>query len=160
VLKNTVVTHLQSAYDQDATYRKKGSKQAVGYVLPEIRKRTGVEDVYADGGHYGEDVLEVAEKNSVNVHYTNMTGKGPNKIPITSFVIEDLKTIRLCPRNSAFRTNYYEETGTLSAHFSLADCAACPFNKEYWVKIGQLFFPNEYQVDYQADFDLLKFLPS
>ena len=95
--KNIAPTSLQSAYDQDATYRKKGNKQAVGYVenitetcgdenqvqfitdyhlnpnvksdvemledrLPEIKERTGVEDIYADGGYYGEDVLVVAEE--------------------------------------------------------------------------------------------------
>jgi hypothetical protein len=171
--KEIEATSLQSAYDQDATYRRKGSKQAVGYVLnitetcgeknnaqfitdyhleqnvssdqgmleerlPDIKERTGAEDIYADGGYYGEDVLVTADKNNVNLHYTNMTGKGPNKLPLTSFAIEGLKTIRRCPRNSVpFRTNYNEENGTLSAHFPLADCKACPFHKECWVKIGK-----------------------
>lgn len=171
--KDIEATSLQSAYDPDATYRRKGSKQAVGYILnitetcgdendaqfitdyhleqnvasdqslleerlPNIKERTGAEDIYADGGYYGEDVLEKAEKNDVNIHYTNMTGKGPNKIPITSFVIEDMKEIRRCPRNSVpFRTNYNEDNGTLTAHFSLADCKACPFHKDCWVKIGK-----------------------
>lgn len=160
--KDIEATSLQSAYDQDATYRRKGSKQAVGYVLnitetcgeknnaqfitdyhleqnvasdqemleerlPEIKERTGAADVYADGGYYGESVLKAAEENGVTMRYTNLTGKGPNKIPLTSFMIEDLTTIRRCPRNSVpFRTNYNEENKTLSAHFSLADCAACP----------------------------------
>ena len=171
--KEIEATSLQSAYDQDATYRRKGSKQAVGYVLnitetcddknnaqfitdyhleqnvasdqeileerlPGIKTRTGAQDIYADGGYYGEDVLVTADKNNVNLHYTNMTGKGPNKLPLTSFVIEDPQTIRRCPRNSVpFRTNYNKENGTLSAHFSLADCKACPFHKECWVKIGK-----------------------
>ena len=171
--KDIEATSLQSAYDQDATYRRKGSKQAVGYVLnitetcgdenqaqfitdyhlepnvasdqemlqerlPEIKQRTDARDIYADGGYYGEDVLAKAEENKINIHYTNMTGKGQNKIPITRFVIDDLKTVRLCPRNSVpFRTNYNEEKGTLTAHFPLADCKACPFNKDCWVKINK-----------------------
>ncbi len=110
--KDIEATSLQSAYDQDATYRRKGSKRAVGYILnitqtcgdendaqfitdyhleqnvasdqsmleerlPDIKEVTGAKDVYADGGYYGEDVLEKAEKNDVTIHYTNMTGKGP-----------------------------------------------------------------------------------
>jgi hypothetical protein len=158
--KDIEATSLQSAYDQDATYRKKGNKQAVSYVmnitetcsdqnevqfitdytlrpnvtsdqemledrLPEIKQKTGVEDVYTDGAYYGEDVLGVAEKNSVKLHFTNMTGKGPNKIPVTKFVIEGL-TVKLCPANCApHRAGYNEEKEILTAHFSLADCKAC-----------------------------------
>jgi hypothetical protein len=171
--KDIAANSLQSAYDQDATYRKKGSKQAVGYIenitetcgednsvqfitdyrleqniasdvatlkerLPEIRDRTGASDLYLDGGFYGEDALEVAEQNSVSLHYTNMTGKESNKIPVTKFEIEDLKTIKLCPGNCVpFRTSCNEEKGILTAHFSLADCKQCPFNKKCRVKLDK-----------------------
>ena len=171
--KDIEATSLQSAYDQDATYLRKGDKRVVGYVLnitetcgkknknqfitdfhpepnvasdqemlehrmPEIEQRTGAQNIFADGGYYGYDALEKAEKNKVHIHCTNMIGKGPNKISITSFVIEGLKTIRRCPRNPVpFRTNCNEENGTLTAHFPLADCKACPFNKYCWVKIGK-----------------------
>ncbi len=163
--KDIASTSLQSAYDQDATYRKKGNKQAVGYVenitetcgdknqvqfvtdyhldpnvksdvemledrLPEIKERTGVEDIYADGGYYGEDALVVAEKNGVDLHFTNMTGNegASEKVSVTEFEIEDMKTVKLCPGNHApFRTSYNEEKGTLTAYFSLADCGQCLF---------------------------------
>ncbi len=67
-----------------------------------------------------------------------MTGKGTKKIPITRFVIEDMKEIRLCPRNSVpFRTNFNEDTGTLTAHFPSLIRKARPFHKDRWVKIGK-----------------------
>jgi hypothetical protein len=173
--KDIASTSLQSAYDQDATYRKKGNKQAVGYVenitetcgdknqvqfitdyhlnpnvksdvemledrLPEIKERTGVEDIYADGGYYGEDVLGVAEKNGVDLHFTNMTGNegASEKVSVTEFEIEDLKTVKLCPgKHAPFRTTCNEEKGTLTAYFSLSDCKQCPLKDQCRVKLNK-----------------------
>jgi hypothetical protein len=173
--KNIAPTSLQSAYDQDATYRKKGNKQAVGYVenitetcgdenkvqfvtdytlnpnvksdvemledrLPEIKERTGVEDIYADGGYYGEDVLVVAGKNGVDLHFTNMTGNegAAEKVSLTEFEIEDLKTVKLCPgKHAPYSTSYNEEKGTLTAYFSLSTCKQCPFKDQCRVKLNK-----------------------
>lgn len=173
--KDIAPTSLQSAYDQDATYRKKGNKQEVGYVmnitetcdsenavqfitvyvlkpnvksdvemlqerLPEIKSRADVEDLYIDGANYGEDTLDAAEKNDTNLHFTDMTGRkrSSDKIPLTEFEIEDLKTVKLCPgKHTPFRTGYNEEKGTLTAHFSLSGCKQCPFKDQRSVKFNK-----------------------
>lgn len=135
--KHIAPNPLQSAYDQDATYRKKGNKRAVGYSdqemledrLSGIKERTGVEDVYADGAYYGKDALKTVEKNSVRLHFTNMIGKGPHKIPVTGQALSR----QLRPSQSRLQRG----KEILTAHFSLADCKACSFNKMCWVKIGK-----------------------
>ena len=32
-----------------------------------------VQDIYADGGYYGEEALQLAQDTDVNLHFTNMT---------------------------------------------------------------------------------------
>ena len=43
-----------------------------------IKDNTGAKDIYADGGYYGENVINKAKSDDIkiNLHYTDMTGKG------------------------------------------------------------------------------------
>ncbi len=107
---------IQSAYDQDATDRKKGHVQQSGYVLqisetcaddnpfqlltdyavapnqvsdPAI-KETGWEDLYVDGGFHSETVHQAAEEHHIHIHLTNMSGTKPReKMEPTAFEIDE-----------------------------------------------------------------------
>jgi hypothetical protein len=84
--------------------------------------------------------LGVAEENSVNLHYTNMTGKecASDKLPITEFEIENLKTIKLCSgKHAPFRASYSEEKGAMTTYFSLDNCKQCPFKNQCRVKLNK-----------------------
>lgn len=156
---------LQSAYDEDITYRKKRDKGSSGYVLnlsetcskankvqlitdytlkknnvadidmlierlPIIVERTGVKEVYIDGGYYSERLEEVAEKLGVKLHYTNMTGKKikHSKLPFTSFEIESNQTVISCPAGQRPLTSHFNKKNNLIfAEFDREECNKCPF---------------------------------
>ena len=106
--------------------------------LPGIKKRTQVEDLYVDGGYYGDKTNETAEATNVTMHYTNMTGTRikQGKLPLTAFRIRDYKEITRCPAECVpFRAHYDQEKEILSAHFSLGDCKQCPFMQQCPVKL-------------------------
>ncbi len=96
--------------------------------LQQIKEKTKLTDLYADGGYYGEDVEKQATKSTVNIHYTDMTGKDPSvkKLPLTSFTIENDKITSCSAEKLALRTTFKKKTGILTAHFSLEECQACP----------------------------------
>ncbi|AFV10421.1 transposase domain-containing protein DUF772 [Thermacetogenium phaeum DSM 12270] len=165
---------LQSAYDQDATFRKKGNKEQVGYVcnltetcseendvqfitdyvlekntkadvemaaerLPKIKERTGVTDLYTDGGYYGEDLHRKAEAElNVKMHYTNLTGRQPEagKIPLTAFKIENRQKVLACPQQQTPTHTFYDEAKRkITAWFDPQICRECPLHEQCPVKI-------------------------
>lgn len=164
---------LQSAHDLDATYRKKGTKAACGYVcnltetcsqeneaqfitdytleknttadvdliqdrIQDIKQRTDLEDLYVDGGYYGEAVDQVAQDNNVTMHYSAMTGKKPNtgKMPFDQFAIDNKQTIRACPeKRKPNRSTFNEQDKILSAHFDVEFCKSCPRLAECPIKL-------------------------
>ena len=155
---------LQSAYDEDSTYRKKGGKASSGYVLnlsetcsienpvqfitdytlkknivtdidmlierlPIIVAQSKVKDLYIDGGYYSERLEEVAEELDVNLHYTNMTGRKTKfpKLPLTSFEVENCKTIISCPMGfTPIKSEYKKKKKLVVAEFDIEQCLKCP----------------------------------
>ncbi|QGP93936.1 Transposase DDE domain protein [Neomoorella glycerini] len=164
---------LQSASDPDATFRKKGHKEQVGYTcnltetcseendvqfltdyaleknnkadvemaaerLPEIKERTGVTDLYTDGGFFGEDTHRKAEELGVKMHYTNLTGRQPaaDKIPLTDFNVENHKKVLACPQGQTPTHTFYDEPkGKITAWFDPKTCRECPRREQCPVKI-------------------------
>lgn len=155
---------LQSAYDQDATFRHKAGKDHRGYVLnltetcspknevqfitdyklepnnksdieiaqnrlSRIKQETNVTDLYADGGYYGEDIINQGEELGVKLHFTDMTGKkeAADKLPLTSFTFNERYEVEIClngkkPTRSVGDTN----KKVSSSHFSKETCQGCP----------------------------------
>ena len=77
--------------------------------LPEIKSNTDIKDFYVDGGYYSEDIEKISQKQNVNMHYTDMTGKAPNpeKIPLTAFEIDEKFNVLSCPENHhALKSNF------------------------------------------------------
>jgi hypothetical protein len=162
---------LQSAYDPDATYRRKNGKKHVGFVLnltetcadenpvqmithydlapnttsdvellkealPEIKEK-GVKDLYTDGAYYSPDILEEAETQGIEIHYTDMTGRkaSSDKLPYNAFEIENKEKILRCPAGQEpIRVEFKERDKTLSAHFNREICAKCPLKENCRVK--------------------------
>ncbi len=164
---------LQSAYDPDATYRRKGNKEHVGYTytvtetcadenpvqfvtdytveknvktdpetleerLPVIKERTGLTDLYEDGGFYSPQVQKLAEEQDVTMHYTNLTGRKPalKKLPLTAFTIENHRKVLACPQNQApVHTFFNERKEEIIAWFDPHVCKECPYKEQCLVKI-------------------------
>lgn len=99
-------------------------------------QNSNLKDLYLDGGYFGDDVIEKAEKQNVNTHFTNMTGKVSAKIPVTSFVSEDNK-IKRCPAGEDAMFSYVGKDGTLSARFCLAKCNGCEYKDICIMKPGK-----------------------
>ena len=164
---------LQSAYDPDATYRRKGNKDHVGYAynvtetcteenpvqfvtdyaadknvktdpetlkerLPMIKERTGLTDLYEDGGFYSPEVQKLAQEQGVTMHYTNLTGRKPasEKLPLSAFTIENHQNVLACPQNQApVHTFFNEGKDELIAWFAPHVCKECPCKEQCPVKI-------------------------
>ena len=96
--------------------------------LPELKENTNIKELYVDGGYYSEDVEKESQKQEVTVHYTDMTGKAPapEKISLAEFDIDADFTVCACPeQHPPLKSNYKENSGMVSAHFSLDHCQHC-----------------------------------
>ncbi len=98
--------------------------------LPVLTEGMPVEDVYADGGYYSEETLQLARNNNINLHFTNMTGRkvDSDKLSLADFHIdEENYRVTACPAGHApFRSGRAKRSGSIMAHFDLAKCRACP----------------------------------
>jgi hypothetical protein len=161
--KEISASSLQSAYDEEATYRVKGETSQSGYVLSvsetcskdnpaqlitdysveanniadtEIAQArmgdiadTGCEDLYGDGGFYSLEVIRQAEDEGVEIHYTDMTGKEPEKgITAADFQIEEGEN-NACP-NGKKPIRTVESKKGISAHFEKSACEGCAFKEK------------------------------
>ncbi|MCR4431232.1 MAG: transposase [Tepidanaerobacteraceae bacterium] len=168
--KNIPTNSLQSAYDEDATYRKKGEKAQSGYTLtitetcsknnpfqmitdyktdqniksdaevgqeriPVIKENTDCKHLYFDGGYYCPEVIEKGKENEIELHFTNLNGKKPQKtLSITQFEIdESTNIITKCPEGMApIHTGITK--GQTVAHFALNICDACKHRQDCYCK--------------------------
>ena len=105
--------------------------------LPDLVNKTGLKELFTDGGYYGENLVNQAKELGVEVHFTDMTGKKPSgtRLPFHAFSIQGFKTIELCPENHApSRHGFNPKSGVLNAHFDRATCDQCPHTKVCPVK--------------------------
>jgi hypothetical protein len=130
----------------DATFRRKGNKEQVGYTyhvtetcakenpvqlvtdyavdknvktdpetlqerLPMTKERTGLTDLYQDGGFYSPEVQKLAQEQGVTTHYTNLTGRKPasEKLPLSAFTIENHQKVLACPQNQTPIHTFFNE---------------------------------------------------
>lgn len=159
--KHISASSLQSAYDEDATYRNKAGKIQSGYVanlsetcskdnpfqlitdykvaanitsdvelikerLPELKKNTGCEELYVDGGYYSQEAAGSDEEHGVKINFTDMTGKTPKgKVRACEFELDDeKKIIKSCPKG-IIPSRSAEKDGQIVAHFGLESCDSC-----------------------------------
>lgn len=108
--------------------------------LPELKKNTDIEDMYVDGAYYSEEVEQESQKQEVTIHYTDMTGKvpDPKKISLAEFDIDADFKVYACPENHPpINSNYKEDSGIVSAQFSLEYCQHCARKDHCPVKFQQ-----------------------
>jgi hypothetical protein len=106
--------------------------------LPEIKERTDVEEMYMDGGYYGENVEECARKAGVDNNYTDMTGSKPkgDQIPCDQFTIDDHQIIRCCPKGQQAKdASYDKEKRELEGHFDSQQCQQCDLCEKCPIKL-------------------------
>jgi hypothetical protein len=173
---------LQSAYEEDCTFRIKGGKSQSGYLanlaetcakensiqqitdyavapnikadvtfggerIPIIKEQTDCNSMTLDGGYYSEKVTETAADNNIDIHYTDMTGRGPqSKLPVTAFEFDaETLTITKCPNNTV-PLRAVIKNGQTVGHFPLEACRHCPLagqchakeqKKDYVVRIDK-----------------------
>jgi len=66
-----------------------------------IKDNTDANDIYADGGYYGENVINKAKSDGIkiNLHYTDMTGKDvpEGQLPVHHFTFNEKMEMEQCP---------------------------------------------------------------
>jgi hypothetical protein len=105
--------------------------------IPKIKENFAVTDVYVDGGYCGQDVSEAAAESSVNMHYTDMTGKKDesDKISAGEFEYNEDNTVKACPANiNPTQTKFNPDNGGISAHFDKETCDTCGLKDQCCVK--------------------------
>ncbi len=100
-------------------------------VLPELKERTDLETLYADGGYGSPAADEALSQTSVELHQTGIRGKDPNPKKLN---LSDL-TFELDENGQPFLISCPgQQTGTVTSgtkgyttYFEAAICRACPF---------------------------------
>ena len=103
--------------------------------LPGVSERTGVEELYVDGGYTGDAAETAVLACTVTLHPTDMTGTQPKAdvFHADDFEIVDQRVIAACPMGQKpLRSD--EKEGNLSARFDLAKCSGCEHKDQCPVK--------------------------
>jgi hypothetical protein len=96
-----------------------------------IKENTNASDIYADGGYYGENVIDKAnsEDIEINLHYTDMTGKGApeGQLPAHHFTFNEKMEMVQCPGEQIpTSSKYNSKTKATTSHFPKEVCNSCP----------------------------------
>ncbi|ABI67637.1 transposase [Syntrophomonas wolfei] len=96
-----------------------------------IKDNTNASDIYADGGYYGENVINKANSKGIEIqlHYTDMTGKTApeGQLPAHHFVFnKDMEMVQ-CPGGQIpSSSKYNSKTKITTSHFPKEVCNNCP----------------------------------
>jgi hypothetical protein len=96
-----------------------------------IKDNTDASDIYADGGYYGENVINKANSDGIeiNLHYTDMTGKGvpEGQLPAHHFIFNKEMEMVQCPGEQIpTSSKYNSKTKATTSHFPKEVCNNCP----------------------------------
>ena len=91
--------------------------------------------IIADGAYGSDELMELAEKNQVNLVTTALIGKTPDPV-MSEYVIDDKnQTIVKCPAGHApISCQYKAQTDSYYAHFIKGTCSTCPLRQHCGVK--------------------------
>lgn len=98
--------------------------------IPEIKERTGVEEMITDAAYAGETSEKACERADVNLIPTEIRGRkeSEDQTPLRAFIFDKNHRLVSCPRGEApIHYCYKEKTGRHVVHFSLEQCRKCPF---------------------------------
>jgi len=96
-----------------------------------IKDTTDANDIYADGGYYGEDVINKAKSDGIkiNLHYTDMTGKDvpEGQLPAHHFIFnKEMKMVQCPGEQIPTSSKYNSNTKATTSHFPKEVCNSCP----------------------------------
>ncbi|MCU0486706.1 MAG: transposase [Anaerolineales bacterium] len=100
-------------------------------VLPELKERTELETLYADGGYGSPEADEALSQVSVELHQTGIRGKdpNPNKLNLSDLAFEldesNQPSRVTCPGQQTGAVT--AEAKGYTAYFDAAICRTCPF---------------------------------
>ncbi len=106
--------------------------QLLAEALPDLKKRTGLNTIYTDGGHGGPDSDAVLQEQKVEHIQTAIRGRTPDpeKLHLADFAIKfnpDNQPVKVtCPNRQTEPAHSSSQKKTFVAHFNAEVCAACP----------------------------------
>jgi hypothetical protein len=109
--------------------------------IPQIKERTGVEEMVVDGGYSGEKSETACQKECVTLIPTEVKGRKlpPDEISLVEFHFEG-NLLVACPEGHAPITQVHKpEKNHHIVHFNKEQCAACPSRKTCLVRYGKKF---------------------
>jgi hypothetical protein len=108
--------------------------QMLAEALPELKKRTGVSELYTDGGFGGPQADPVLQEQQVGLTQTAIRGRQPNpdRLHLTDFAIkldaQSGKPLQItCPQGQKVAVHTTSQKKAFMAAFDPAICATCPF---------------------------------
>jgi hypothetical protein len=110
--------------------------------LPEIKERTGVEQMITDGGYSGEKAESACQQESVILIPTEVKGRklAEDEIALTQFQIKANLVITCPAGQSPLDQLYKPEKDHHIVHFATAGCLACLQRERCLVHSGKRFF--------------------
>jgi hypothetical protein len=110
--------------------------------LPQIKDRTGVEQMITDGGYSGEKAESACQQESVTLVPTEVKGRklAEDEIALTQFQIEANQVITCPAGQSPLNQIYKPEKDHHIVHFATAICSACSQREDCLARSGKRFF--------------------
>ena len=110
--------------------------------IPEIKERTGLEEMVVDGNYSGEHSETACSKEGVNLIPTEVKGRklSPDAISLTEFHFNE-NGITTCPEGHAPQEQIHKlEKGHHIARYAKELCAGCSRRKNCLVRYGKKFY--------------------
>jgi len=110
--------------------------------LPEIKERTGVEEMVVDANYTGEDSERVCQEQGVAIIPTEVKGRkvSEDELSLTDFHF-DGNTIISCPEGHPPIEQIHEpEHGRYIARFTIEQCHSCPWVENCPVRCRKQFY--------------------
>ena len=106
--------------------------QLLAEALPNLKKRTGLDTIYTDGGHGGPDSDVVLQEQKVEHIQTAIRGRipDPEKLHLADFAIQfnpDNQPVKVtCPNGQTEPAHPSSQKKNFVAHFNPEVCSTCP----------------------------------
>lgn len=96
-----------------------------------FKDNTGANDINANGGYYGENVINKAKSDGIkiNLHYTDMTGKGipEGQLSAHHFIFNEKMEMEQCPEEQIpSSSKYNSKTKATISYFPKEVYNNCP----------------------------------
>jgi hypothetical protein len=110
--------------------------------IPDLKERTGLDQLITDGGYSGEKAESACQQESVTLIPTEVKGRklAEDEISLAQFQIE-ANQVLTCPAGYApLNQQYQPEKEHHIVHFATAICSACSQREQCLVRSGKRFF--------------------